>query len=167
MENQDSELIPRNAARVLVINPEGRVLMLQGFDPPDPERRYWVTVGGGLEDGERPAEAAARELREEAGITATAADLVGPVWARETEFSFAGVRYAQQEEYYVLHVGQVEVCMDEMEEIERDTVTGYRWWSPDELAATDEPFFPAEMPELLSSLATGTLPRIWGGPGTS
>jgi 8-oxo-dGTP pyrophosphatase MutT (NUDIX family) len=152
---------------VLVINPEGRVLMLQGFDPADPESRYWITVGGGLDDGERPAEAAARELREEAGIKATAADLVGPVWSRETEFSFAGVRYAQQEEYYVLHVGQVQVCMDDMEEIERQTVTGYRWWSLDELAATDEPFFPAEMPELLSSLATGALLRISGGRGTS
>jgi hypothetical protein len=33
--------------------------------------------------------------------------------------------------------------------IERDTVTGYRWWSRQELAATAEAFFPAELPELL------------------
>jgi len=33
--------------------------------------------------------------------------------------------------------------------IERETITGYRWWSRQELAATTEAFFPAELPELL------------------
>lgn len=102
MEIRSSEPIPRAAGRVLVINPDGRVLMLQGFDPADPERRYWFTVGGGLDEGERSADAAARELREEAGIPATAADLVGPIWERYHEFSFDGVSYAQHEDYFVV-----------------------------------------------------------------
>ncbi|HEY2935645.1 MAG TPA: NUDIX domain-containing protein [Gaiellaceae bacterium] len=36
---------------------------------------YWHGVAGGIEEGESPAEAAARELAEETGLEATPADL--------------------------------------------------------------------------------------------
>jgi 8-oxo-dGTP pyrophosphatase MutT (NUDIX family) len=36
---------------------------------------YWHGVAGGIEDGESPAEAAARELAEETGLVAEPADL--------------------------------------------------------------------------------------------
>jgi 8-oxo-dGTP pyrophosphatase MutT (NUDIX family) len=152
---QSPEVTSRQAGRVLVIDPAGRVLLLQGFDPARPDDRFWFTIGGGLDNGEGTAQAAARELREEAGIEAGAADLAGPVWQRTAEFSFDGTRYRQDEDYYVLHVGDVQVSLAGMEEIERETVTGYRWWSPDELAATSEAFFPAELPQLLRRLGSG------------
>jgi hypothetical protein len=49
---QDTEPALRQAGRVLVIDPAGRVLLLEGFDPAQPDRQYWVTIGGGLEAGE-------------------------------------------------------------------------------------------------------------------
>jgi 8-oxo-dGTP pyrophosphatase MutT (NUDIX family) len=140
---------PRRAGRVLVIDPAGRVLLLQGFDPARPGTLHWVTIGGGLNDGENTAQAAVRELREETGISAVASELDGPVWQRTTEFSFDGVRYRQDEDYYVLRVGNVQVSLANLDHIERETVTGYRWWSRQELAATTQSFFPAELPELL------------------
>lgn len=143
------EPTPRQAGRVLVIDPAGRVLLLQGFDPAKPGGLHWITIGGGLDDGEETAQAALRELWEEAGISATASELVGPVWQRTTEFSFDGIRYRQEEDYYILRVGKVQVSLANLDEIERDTVTGYRWWSRQELAATTEAYFPAELPELL------------------
>jgi 8-oxo-dGTP pyrophosphatase MutT (NUDIX family) len=151
MRPQEATL--RQAGRVLVINSAGRVLLLQGFDPANPATRYWFTIGGGLDVGEGTAQAALRELREEAGITAAADDLVGPVWQRSAEFSFGGTSYRQQEEYYLLRVGELEVSLANLDEIERHTVTGYRWWSHQELAATAELFFPAELPELLRAWA--------------
>jgi len=146
---QPREPTPRRAGRVLVIDAAGRVLLLQGVDPAKPGSLYWITIGGGLDDGEAPAEAALRELWEEAGINATASELVGPVWQRTTEFSFAGIRYRQEEDYYLLRVGMVQVSLANLDEVERDTVTGYRWWSREQLAATTEAYFPAELPELL------------------
>src|ERR1700733_4365493 len=62
----------RRAGRVLVIDPAGRVLLLQGFDPAEPDSPFWFTIGGGLDEGEHSAQAALRELREEAGIVAAA-----------------------------------------------------------------------------------------------
>jgi 8-oxo-dGTP pyrophosphatase MutT (NUDIX family) len=146
---QPQELTPRQAGRVLVIDQAGRVLLLQVFDPAKPDSLHWITIGGGLDDGEGTAQAAVRELWEEAGIHAAASELAGPVWQRTTEFTFDGVRYRQEEEYYTLRVGQVQVSTANLDDIERDTVTGYRWWSRQELAATTEAFFPAELPELL------------------
>jgi 8-oxo-dGTP pyrophosphatase MutT (NUDIX family) len=150
---QSMQPVLRQAGRVLVIDPAGRVLLLEGFDPAQPDRRYWVTIGGGLDGGESSAQAAIRELREEAGIVAAAAELAGPVWQRSTEFSFDGTWYRQEEDYYLLRVGHVAVSLAGLDQIERRTVTGYRWWSREELTGTAVPFYPAELPDLIRRLA--------------
>src|SRR6185437_13789046 len=93
-----AEPTPRRAGRVLVIDPADRVLLLQGFDPAVPERRFWFTIGGGADPGESLAQAAARELREESGIVADATALGAPVWRRTAHFSFDGQPYRQEEE---------------------------------------------------------------------
>ena len=146
---QPQEPWPRQAGRVLVIDPAGRVLLLQGFDPARPSSLHWITVGGGTDPGEGTAQAARRELWEETGIKATADELIGPVWRRTTEFSFDGMHYRQEEDYYVLRVAEVQVTLANLDPIERDTITAYRWWSREELTATTEAFFPAELPELM------------------
>ena len=146
---QPKEPTPRRAGRVLVIDRAGRVLLLQGFDPANPNSLHWITIGGGTDNSEGTAEAALRELWEESGINATAGELIGPVWQRTTEFSFDGMRYLQEEDYYILRVGEVPVTLAHLDPIERATITAYRWWSREELAASTEAYFPAELPELL------------------
>ncbi len=139
---------------MIPINSRGRALLLHGFDPADPGHPFWFTIGGGTDPGESMAEAAARELREEAGIDACAASLGEPVWRRATEFSFDGTRYQQEEEYFLLRVGSDEVSFDGMDDFEKETVIGYRWLSPAELESLGEPFFPAELPRLLRELTS-------------
>jgi 8-oxo-dGTP pyrophosphatase MutT (NUDIX family) len=140
---------------VLVIDPAGRVLLLQGFDPATPGSLHWVTIGGGLDHGEGTAQAAIRELWEESGIDATADELIGPVWQRTTEFSFAGMRFLQDEDFYILRVGEVQVSLANLDPLERATITSYRWWSRQELTATTETYFPAELPELMRLAEAG------------
>lgn len=145
----------QHSARQAVCSSSTRpgVLLLEGFDPAKPDDRYWFTIGGGIDEGETAAQAALRELREEAGIVAPADQLAGPVWRRTTEFSFDRTRYRQEEDYYLLRVGQVQVSLAGLDDIERHTVTGYRWWSRQELVATAETFYPPELPDLLRRLA--------------
>ena len=58
----------RVAARVLLVDPAGRLLLFQGFDPHVPDESFWFTAGGGLEPGEELLAGAQRELREETGL---------------------------------------------------------------------------------------------------
>jgi 8-oxo-dGTP pyrophosphatase MutT (NUDIX family) len=128
------------------------VLLLFGFDPADPGHPFWFTVGGGAEPGESFAEAAARELREEVGITVAVSKLGDPVWQRVADYGFAGMRFRQKEEYFLLRVASSAVSLDGMDQLERQTVTAYRWWSPADLESLAEPVKPAELPALLRRL---------------
>ena len=56
----------RHAGRVIVLDPDGRVLLLR-YDNDPPDGRHWATPGGGLNPGESYAAAAIRELAEETG----------------------------------------------------------------------------------------------------
>jgi 8-oxo-dGTP pyrophosphatase MutT (NUDIX family) len=148
-----SDVIARRAARVLVVDAAGRVLMLHERDPADRDHHYWVTVGGGLEDGESPLAAAVRELAEETGLRVTPSALGEPVWRDTTEFAFDGQRYRQDQVYFVLRVPSWKVDSSGFNDIERATVDAHRWWSPDDFATATERYYPAELPELLRKVA--------------
>jgi len=148
----NAEIVSRVAGRVLVLDEQGRLLMMHAFDPARPAEPFWITIGGGIEPGEAIREAAARELAEEAGITAAADELGDAVWSRHCTFSFDGARYAMYEEYFVLRVGAVQPSGDGMEQIEQQTLLGYRWWSADEIEPSGEVFVPPELPGLLRRL---------------
>ncbi len=148
----------RQAGRVLVVDTTGRVLLLHGFDPARPDEPYWFTVGGGAKPGESLAQAAARELREETGLVATAAELGDPVWHEVTEFGFDGRRYRQEQDFFLLRVRAPEISADGLDDEEAAVIDGHRWWSAAELEATIESCYPRELPRLLRSLLPGLLP---------
>jgi 8-oxo-dGTP pyrophosphatase MutT (NUDIX family) len=148
----ESPVIERRAARVLVVDASNRVLMLRGFDPAEPSRRYWFTVGGGLEPGESVVEAAVRELFEETGLQLSVADFDAPVWNDVTEFPFDGRRYRQQQFWFLVRVPSWEVDQTGFDEIERSTIDAVSWWTPADFATATEPFYPADLPVLLRGL---------------
>jgi 8-oxo-dGTP pyrophosphatase MutT (NUDIX family) len=98
----DLDVIPRRAARVLLVDARNRLLLLHGFNPSAPAELFWFTIGGGIDPGDSAAAAAARELLEEAGLAVDPADLGEPVWHRIAEFSFDGRHYRQEEDYFLL-----------------------------------------------------------------
>jgi 8-oxo-dGTP pyrophosphatase MutT (NUDIX family) len=143
------EVITRRAGRVLVVDSAGRLLLLHGFDPAQPGRSYWFTIGGGPKEGESLAEAAARELAEESGIRAHAAELGEPLWHDVAEFSFEHRRYRQEQDFFVLRVDSPPVSTDGLEDEEAAVVDGHRWWTAAELESTEQEFYPAQLPALL------------------
>ncbi|MGI5125596.1 NUDIX hydrolase [Pseudonocardia sp. CA-107938] len=137
------------AARVVLVDPAGRVLLFRGFDPARPGATWWFTVGGGVEPGEDLRAAALREAREETGLDL--AELRGPVWRRLANFSFDGRRY-EAEEWFFTATATGPVDTSGFTELEARTVVEHRWWSAAELRATSEVFYPARLPELLDGL---------------
>lgn len=148
----ESPVIERHAARVLVVDVAGRVLMLRGCDPADPDRPYWFTVGGGLEPGESVAEAAVRELAEETGLRLPIGELGAPVWNDVIEFPFDGRRYRQEQSWFLVRVPSFDVDLSGFDEAERATVSDAAWWSPTGFGAPSEPFYPPDLPVLLRRL---------------
>lgn len=146
------DVIPRRAARVLLVDGAERVLMFNGFDPAHPAHRYWFTVGGGLAAGEPAAVGAVRELAEETGLRLAPDALGEPVWREVTEFPFDGRTYRQEQDFFLVRVGEWQVDTEGFNEVEQGSIDGYRWWAIEELERTDELIYPVELPELLRRL---------------
>ena len=139
----------RQAARAIVLDPADRILLVR-FD--FPARSFWATPGGGIDEGETPEQAVTRELDEEVGLVEFE---LGPwVWTREHVFPFEnGLWDGQAERYMLLRTHAFEpVPRFTPQELEAEYVTGLRWWTPAELAASDEVFAPRRLPELVAAL---------------
>jgi 8-oxo-dGTP pyrophosphatase MutT (NUDIX family) len=145
----------RRAARVVLLDPGGRVLLFEGFDPARPGEPFWFTPGGGAEDGEDAKAAAVRELAEETGLRLPPEELVGPVWRRQAAFSFDGAGFAADEEFFVVRAERIEVDTSGFTGLEASTVVGHRWWSADELRDTGATVYPRELGARLGELPEG------------
>ena len=142
--------VVRNAARVLLIDPEGRLLLVQGGDPADAAAgTWWFTPGGGMEPGESAEVAARREALEETGHEI--GDLVGPVARRSSVFPFDGRLIEQREQFFVARVPAFEPTTEGWTELERRALAGLRWWTLEELRATAETLYPPRLADLLAA----------------
>jgi 8-oxo-dGTP pyrophosphatase MutT (NUDIX family) len=145
-------ILDRRAARVILVDRADRTLLLRGGDPARPELHYWFTPGGGLNDGEIPAEGAARELLEETGLRVEPAELGEPVWHQVTEYSYNHRRYRQEQDFYLFRVPEWQIDTAGFDAEEKLTIDAHRWWSAAELDATSELVFPEDLAGLLRRL---------------
>ncbi len=144
------EPIIRHTARVLLVDEFDRVLLFQGQDPSDPTNAYWCPVGGGIEKGESPEDAARREVREETGLSDF--DLGHHVWNRQDEYSFNGRDYRVSETWFFSRVPTFEVDTSALHGLEQMSFVNYRWWTQDELDVTTETMTPRQLASLLKDL---------------
>ena len=133
----------RKTARVLPVDPEGRVLLLHGWDPKRPEKPFWFTIGGGADAGESLRDAGARELREETGIVVDPARLGEPFAHNTVEFSWAGYHIVQEQTFYAVLVESADVSLDGLDAWERATTDTYGWLSADDLGPDMPPADPS------------------------
>lgn len=149
----------RKAARLLLLDADGRVLLARAHDAQQPERTWWFTVGGGIEADESPAAAAVRELAEETGLVLDHSALEGPVARRSAIFDFSARSVRQDEEFFVARLDRSlgPECFDTSgwTEVERSFMDEFAWFSRAELEAVDIEVFPPELPALLGWLADG------------
>jgi 8-oxo-dGTP pyrophosphatase MutT (NUDIX family) len=147
-----AEVRDRVVGRMILLDPEGRVLLFHGIDPQHPESPWWYTPGGGVEPGETPQQAAARELAEEVGLTVEPAALGGHVFHNYVEFPFDGVLLRQHNYLFLGRVASAEISVDGLDAAEQRTYLGHRWWTAEELERSGETYFPQELPEIVTRL---------------
>lgn len=151
-------VVDRAAARIVLLDPEDRILLQHIRPHEDQGRTIWITPGGELASGETHRQAALRELREEVGQATVA---LGPcVWVREHEFEFRGTRYRQRERFFLARTESSAIDSTGLEPIEVEIVLGHRWWKLNEIeGARQIVFAPRLMAQLLAPLIERRIPE--------
>lgn len=136
----------RRAARLIVLDPEGRVLMFRYDVPGRPP--FWVTAGGECEPDESFEDAARRELLEETGIIADP----GHEIARMTpEFiTVEGEPVQADERFYLVRVPEARIDTSRHTALEQQLMTQHRWFTPAELADWPEAVFPQNLAAMIA-----------------
>ena len=139
----------RQGARAVVLDPEDRILLVRFQFP---TTALWGTPGGGVDAGETHEEAIVRELAEEAGLEEV---VLGPwIWTREHVIPFLDGNWdGQVERFMLVRTGRFEPAPHlTPEQLAAEYVTAIRWWTQEELAASEELFAPRRLPELVAAL---------------
>jgi 8-oxo-dGTP pyrophosphatase MutT (NUDIX family) len=154
--NDDPDRVDRRtSARVVLLDEQGSVLLFCGSDPAVPgglAPRWWFTVGGQALPGERLVDAAVREIAEETGLRVPPADMVGPVWRRDSLIDFNGSVISSQEFYFVHRTARFEPAAAGRTQLELRYIHGHRWCDSaaiDQLAAGGQTVYPLQLGELL------------------
>ena len=144
------ELRLRRAGRVIVLDPEDRVLLFRYDDGP-PNGRHWCTPGGGLNDGEDYASGARRELAEETGWFDVT---IGPqVHERTLRMEYADKIVRQHERFYLARVAVSCRGLGEVADMHvSDGIAAWHWWTLAEMDATDEAIWPSGLANLIRGL---------------
>jgi 8-oxo-dGTP pyrophosphatase MutT (NUDIX family) len=129
LSGRSSGLPVRQAVRAIVLDDDGRVLLVRFQDT---FGTWWSPPGGGVESGESDAHALARELAEEVGLVDY--ELGPQIWTR-THWMVNPSRWAgQSERHYLVRVPHFEPKPSFTEdELLAEGVYEARWFTPEEL----------------------------------
>lgn len=143
----------RPAARLIVTDGAGRLLLFR-FTPDD-RPPFWCTPGGAVDPGESFEEAARRELFEETGFDL---DPGACIAVKHVSFTtIEGVDVDAEERYFAITVPHGEIDTGGHTELEQRVMQSHRWWTPQELQAHGEVWFPSDLIPLWRRVLRGEI----------
>jgi 8-oxo-dGTP pyrophosphatase MutT (NUDIX family) len=148
--------IVRHAARVVLIDPQDRLLLFQcrsGIYGGEP---FWITPGGGLLEGETHEQAALRELYEEVGLAGV--DLQGAIWKRVHVFPWDDRVVEQHEHFFLCRAPHALITRQYNEPEEINDLLDHRWWTIDAIVSSREQFAPGRLGHFAGRLFSEGLP---------
>jgi 8-oxo-dGTP pyrophosphatase MutT (NUDIX family) len=141
----DSERKRRPAARILLLDPDNRVLLFR-FDPPGLPV-FWATPGGAVGPGESFEAAARRELLEETGLDRDCGIEIAQRIARFDTIEAEPI--LADERYFLVRTDRLDIATAGHNDIERQIMRSWRWFAIEEIAEHDEQIFPEELVDML------------------
>lgn len=138
----------RLTSRIVVMDPEGSVLLFNTAAPDSSGFSRWITPGGGVDPGETHLVAAERELFEETGQKRT----IGPepVWTYHFDVAWDQADHNRgYAEYFLIQAERFEPISTFWTPEEHVDVTGWHWFSVEELESGADPYEPVYLPTLI------------------
>jgi len=142
----------RPTARVLLHWQKSHFLLLKThFDPEVQLPPRWLIPGGGIDAGESPRDAAARELLEETGLSVDPSDLGQLVYSELGEWLWGdGINsHTYEDQVFELDIESLDLKPESLKldnsqwtQDEHRDVLEIRWWKLVDLIDTNEPVSP-------------------------
>jgi 8-oxo-dGTP pyrophosphatase MutT (NUDIX family) len=141
-------MIERPSGRLILLDSQDRIFLFKVHQPSvyDPKNRHqdpmWIMVGGMVDPGEDFAQAAVREAREETGL------IVGDVrwtWSRQRIMQWREREVLHIERFFLGRTVSTAIDISGLDEREKSWTLDHRWWSVDEILASQERFEPIDL----------------------
>ena len=142
----------RETARVMLIDEQNRIFLLKThFDPEVGLPPRWLTPGGGMDEGETTLQTAVRELLEETGLNIDPEVLGDPVLVASGRWDWAdGLSYhTYKDTIYEYRVSNFQPDTSGFTQDEHRDILEFRWWTIEELLASQEALAPHELRDWL------------------
>ena len=155
--SESNESLPiRHNSRVLLINEQNELLLMRVQLP---THSFWCTIGGGTEFGETAEMAVKREAREEIGFDEDDIQWKKAVWYGEHVMERKGVPTLHKETFVLGRTSRTQINNAGMTDEEREVVQQFKWWSLEELRATNEFIVPPSIIRHLVPIMRGEIPE--------
>jgi len=138
-------------------------MCVEDFDIGTPEgrrnKRFWCTVGGGIESSESIQDTALREIYEETGITKEDIELGPVVWTGQVDLVLKGILTRLEEVYIVAKTMKVDVVLCDPTHDERLLVKKLSWFSLEGIQQCTDTIFPMPLVRYLPDILAEKYPE--------
>jgi 8-oxo-dGTP pyrophosphatase MutT (NUDIX family) len=140
----------RVSARLVILNSAKQVLLFHsqvpGMSP------FWAAPGGRPEKGESLEEALNREASEELGLALTAP--LPEIWVCHEEVQWGSEKLHLEDHFFLVQVESIDMPTSTAEVHKAEGIDQHRWWSVNDIEASNEPVYPPGLANALGALLT-------------